>query len=81
MWARRRSEVEEVDRLYSTPALRPEIAVDCDEVRAAMSGFSLPPSAFPPWATGVPEAEWATVLTQHIQRIQSGHNSSDTPHS
>ncbi|XP_046664121.1 uncharacterized protein LOC124356887 [Homalodisca vitripennis] len=79
--ARRRSEVEEVDRLYSTPALRPEIAVDCDEVRAAMSGFSLPPSAFPPWATGVPEAEWATVLTQHIQRIQSGHNSSDTPHS
>uniref|UniRef100_A0A1B6LUE6 Male-enhanced antigen 1 n=1 Tax=Graphocephala atropunctata TaxID=36148 RepID=A0A1B6LUE6_9HEMI len=71
--ARRRSEVEEVDQLYSTPALRPEMAVDCDQVRAAMSGFSLPPSAFPPWAAGVPEVDWATVLTQHIQRIQAGH--------
>uniref|UniRef100_A0A1B6G9S1 Male-enhanced antigen 1 n=1 Tax=Cuerna arida TaxID=1464854 RepID=A0A1B6G9S1_9HEMI len=79
--ARRRSEVEEVDRLYSTPALRPEIAVDCDQVRAAMSGFSLPPSAFPPWAAGVPETEWSTVLTQHIQRIQAGHNNTHTPHS
>jgi len=68
--ARRPSEVEEVDRLYSAPSLRPELSVDCEQVRAAMVGFTLPPSAIPPWAVNIPEAQLASLLTQQIQRIQ-----------
>lgn len=74
--ARRLNEVEEVDQLYSTSALRPQMTVDCDEVRAAMAGFSLPPSAYPAWAANVPESQWATTLAQHIQRIQADKSGS-----
>ncbi|XP_054263110.1 uncharacterized protein LOC128986971 [Macrosteles quadrilineatus] len=71
----RTSEVQEVDLLYSTATSRPDLAVDCDQVRAAMVGFTLPPSAIPAWAANIPEGQLTTLLTQQIQRIQGQSNS------
>lgn len=65
----RRSEVEEIAALYAPDAPKPDFSVNCDEVRAAMSGFTLPPSSIPPWAENIPEAQWATALLQQLQKL------------
>ena len=72
----RRNEIEEVASLYAADAPRPDISVNCDEVRAAMSGFTLPPSSIPPWAENIPEAQWATTLMQQLQRLLAKDDSS-----
>lgn len=72
----RRSEIEEVAALYTPDAPRPDISVNCDEVRAAMSGFTLPPSSIPPWAENIPEAQWAAALMQQLQRLLTKDDSS-----
>lgn len=69
--ARTQSEIDEVTAVYSSTSSRPDININCDEVRAAMAGFSLPPSAIPSWAANIPESQWTSTLTQQIQRIQS----------
>lgn len=75
----RRSEVDEIAVLYAPGALRPDISVNCDEVRAAMSGFTLPPSSIPPWAENIPEAQWAATLMQQLQRLLTKEDDSSKP--
>lgn len=41
-----------------------------EQVRAAMANFALPQSAFPAWATAVPEEQWKQQLLERIQRLQ-----------
>jgi hypothetical protein len=41
-----------------------------EQVRAAMSNFSLPASAIPGWASAVPEEQWKQQLLDRIQRQQ-----------
>lgn len=72
----RRSEIEEVAALYASDAPRADINVNCDEVRAAMSGFTLPPSSIPPWAENIPEAQWAATLMDQLQRLLTKDDSS-----
>lgn len=38
-----------------------------DEIKQAMSGFSLPPSAIPEWAKHVPENVWKSELIKGIR--------------
>uniref|UniRef100_A0A1B6CS64 Male-enhanced antigen 1 n=1 Tax=Clastoptera arizonana TaxID=38151 RepID=A0A1B6CS64_9HEMI len=66
------SEVEVQASFLNAPtSTRSDINVNFDEVRAAMVGFTLPPSSIPPWAANIPESQWTNTLIHHIQRIQS----------
>ena len=49
---------------------RTDIDVNCDEIRAAMSNITLPPSAIPSWASEIPEAQWTSYLTARINSLQ-----------
>lgn len=75
----RRNEVQEIAALYASDAPRPDIDVNCDEVRAAMSGFTLPQSSIPLWAENIPEAQWATTLMQQLQRLLTKEDDSSKP--
>lgn len=43
-----------------------------EQVKSAMSGFSLPLTAVPNWAFLVPEEEWRTHLVERMHCIQRG---------
>ncbi|XP_033120214.1 uncharacterized protein LOC117119486 [Anneissia japonica] len=51
---------------------RREIMASDDQIRAAMSGFSLPTASVPNWANFVQEKDWKTNLIQKIQKEGNG---------
>ncbi|XP_047002406.1 uncharacterized protein LOC124619841 isoform X2 [Schistocerca americana] len=60
-----------ISQLWAGPAR--DIALGTEgaaAVRAAMEGFSLPPTAVPAWASTVPEEQWTDMLRQRITTLQ-----------
>ncbi|KAE8738397.1 hypothetical protein FOCC_FOCC016119 [Frankliniella occidentalis] len=41
------------------------------QIRAAMAGFSLPPSAVPAWASSIPEELWKEKLLDKLQQVSN----------
>ncbi|KAK3930321.1 Male-enhanced antigen 1 [Frankliniella fusca] len=45
------------------------------QIRAAMAGFSLPPSAVPAWASSIPEEMWKEKLLDKLQQVTKNSGS------
>lgn len=52
---------------------------NADEVRRAMSGFMLPPSATPTWAQAMPEDVWKKELLEGLRNHPQSHSRNSEP--
>nr|CAD7447573.1 unnamed protein product [Timema bartmani] len=59
--------------VWSNPTAQPNIEIgaeQAEQIRTAMSSFTLPSSAIPAWAASVPEDEWKQQLLARIKNLQ-----------
>nr|CAD7432861.1 unnamed protein product [Timema monikensis] len=60
-------------QVWSGPTAQPDIEIgaeQAEQIRTAMSSFTLPSSAIPAWAASVPEDEWKQQLLARIKNLQ-----------